>query len=835
MTVPRGEPHFPQVTAPARLRALTRHDLHDLPGDHVDPTLGTLTQLAAQALRIDLVAVNIIDAARQITFAASTGEGGQLELRESFCAHVVERDETVLVPDVRLDGTFEHLALARAGAIVAYAATPLRSSDGQVLGTLCAVDTRPRDFTTEEVRELTAFARLAQAHLAQRAALRDARHERAQLQALLEAVPLATFATDQNGVVRLWNDAAQRMYGHPKDEVLGQPLPTLRAQDAQPTRTPGDLPVGLQEERRRTLDGRTLDTHVHRAELRDAQGALVLTVDVASDVTDTRRARRLLEQQSQVLEDMSEAVISCDLQYRVLTWNAAAARMYGYDWEDMVGRDFRTVIATRFDASGADAFYRDIHTRGSWEGQIVQTRRDGREVHVRGRTTLMRDVDGQPSGFVTVNEDVTERQALHAQLEHLAYTDAVTGLANRQALLRFLHERAPVWPCGVLFIDLDDFKLVNDVHGHAVGDAVLVETAARLRRAAPDAFIARFSGDEFVVVVTAPLEPLSVAEAVQRELDGLWTIGTRSVRLNASVGVAHGDEELPPGELLRRADVAMYTAKTGGKDRMAEYDDRTDEARQERAILAAELARGLTRGEVVLAWQPRVHLSEGHVVAVEALARWQHPERGLVSPGVFIPVAEESGLIHELGREVLRQACAQGQAWANTGRPVRIAVNVSAAELARDDVVQDVRDALTRSGLPPRLLEVEVTESAAMQDLHVNAEKLRALAELGVAVAIDDFGTGYSSLNYLRHLPARIVKVDQSFVRDLTSDTTGTARSIVRAIVTLAHGVQMRVVAEGVETEEQRAVLLALGCEDAQGFLFARPMPAEEVGRLLWR
>jgi EAL domain-containing protein (putative c-di-GMP-specific phosphodiesterase class I) len=222
-------------------------------------------------------------------------------------------------------------------------------------------------------------------------------------------------------------------------------------------------------------------------------------------------------------------------------------------------------------------------------------------------------------------------------------------------------------------------------------------------------------------------------------------------------------------------------------------------------------------------------------VAVEALARWPHPTRGLLPPGVFIPVAEESGVIHELGREVLRQACAQGRAWAEAGTPVTVAVNVSAAELSRDSFVQDVRDALSASGLPPRLLEVEVTETTAMRDLHVNAARLRALTALGVSVAIDDFGTGYSSLSYLRHLPAQVVKIDRAFVRDLAEDATGMEASIVRAVVTLAHGVGMRVVAEGVETDEQRRVLLALGCEEAQGFFFARPQDAALVSGLLGR
>lgn len=249
--------------------------------------------------------------------------------------------------------------------------------------------------------------------------------------------------------------------------------------------------------------------------------------------------------------------------------------------------------------------------------------------------------------------------------------------------------------------------------------------------------------------------------------------------------------------------------------------------------LLADLGVGLARGEVVLQWQPRVHLTDGHVLAVEALARWHHPTRGPIPPDVFIPLAEDSGLIHDLGRTVLRQACAQGRAWADADTPVTVAVNVSAAELTRDTFVQDLRDILTQTGLPAPLLEVEITESTAIQDIHVTAERLRALTALGVSVAIDDFGSGYTSLRSLRLLPAQVLKIDRTFVRGLSSDTTGIDASIVRALVTLAQGVHMRVVAEGVETHEQRLVLLAIGCEEAQGYLFARPQSATDVTAML--
>lgn len=833
MTASRGgNLTFSRVHSPRRLRALTSHALPDATPD---AALDTLVTLAARMLRVPTVAVNIIDAAKQVTMAVNEGERGELDLHESFCARVVERDALTVVADARTHVDFQDLLLARMSRVVAYAAVPLRTADGFALGTLCAVDHEPREFREDELFDFTSFARLAEAQLAQRLTFNEVEHERAQLHALLEATPLATFATDSDGNVRLWNGAAETLYGFAREDVLGRPAPRLRIAAPFERSSPLDRRThAIEEERRVTKSGRVFDVRFHRAVLRDFDGNVSLVADTAADVTERKRVQTLLEQQARVLEDMSEAVVSCDEDYRLVTWNPAATRMYGWSPEEITGLDLRRVIATEFGAPDALAFQRSIEERGFWEGEVVQTHKSGRKLHVRSRTTVLRDPDGRKIGLIAVNEDVTERHMLHARLEHLAYTDDLTGLANRQALLRHLHRLdAESRAHSALFVDVDDFKLVNDLHGHGAGDAVLVEVASRLREAAPDAFVARISGDEFVLIVPTTHDVEAVVRGVQRRLHAAWSVATRSLHVNVSLGVAHWQPGVSPTELLRRSDVAMYNAKSGGKNRSAVYDERSDAARHERVRLAEDLAVGIPRGEVFVAWQPRVTLADGQVVAVEALARWRHPTRGVVPPNEFIPVAEESGLIHALGREVLRLACAQGRAWQEAGTPVTVAVNASAAELTRDDFVEDVRAAVSHARFEPHLLEVEVTESAAMRDVQASAARLSELTNLGVGVAIDDFGTGYSSLNYLRHLPARVVKVDRSFVRELTADVSSPEASIVRAVVTLAHGVGMRVVAEGVETDEQRQALLALGCEEAQGFLFARPQGAGAVSVLL--
>jgi diguanylate cyclase (GGDEF)-like protein len=429
---------------------------------------------------------------------------------------------------------------------------------------------------------------------------------------------------------------------------------------------------------------------------------------------------------------------------------------------------------------------------------------------------------------------------LAASLAHLAswrlnesqvLSDPLTGLGNRVQLEettdRLLRTGNAL---SLLFVDLDDFKEVNDSRGHAAGDELLVAIADRLRRCVrPEDLVARIGGDEFAVLVTAGSDVArAVGERVLTSLAVPVAVAGGPVFVHGSVGVAASTDpgEHTAGALLRNADLAMYLAKAQGGNRLVVYADGMAESARRRADLQQDLALATAAGQLEVHYQPVVRLGDGRTTGYEALVRWHHPDRGTVPPAEFIPLAEESGAITEIGRWVLRQAVAQGAAWtAEAGVPVRMAVNLSPRQLVDGTVLADVQAALRDSGFPAGQLTLEVTEGVLVQDVERVVAQLGALRALGIAVAIDDFGTGFSSLSYLRRLPADLIKIDRSFVSDLTSG--GSSATLVASILELARTLGLDVVAEGVETDEQRRVLRDLGCASAQGYLFARPAPAD--------
>jgi diguanylate cyclase (GGDEF)-like protein len=436
---------------------------------------------------------------------------------------------------------------------------------------------------------------------------------------------------------------------------------------------------------------------------------------------------------------------------------------------------------------------------------------------------------------------------LAASLTHLAawrlnedqvLSDPLTGLANRTLLEEITHrvlQRGG--SVSVLFIDLDDFKAVNDSRGHAEGDGLLLVLAERLRSCVrPGDVVARLGGDEFAIVVNggpdvarAVGERVLIALGVPVPLDD----GT-VITVHGSVGLASSADtgDRTAGALLRNADLAMYLAKAQGKNRMVAYADGMAEAARRRADLAQDLAGAADAGQLAVHYQPTVRLSDGRTTGFEALVRWQHPDRGLVPPVEFIPLAEETGAITGIGRWVLGEALRQGAAWtAETGTPLRMAVNLSPRQFQDGDVVADVVAALAETGFPAGQLTLEVTEGVLVRDVDAVVGQLESLRALGIRIAIDDFGTGFSGLSYLRHLPADIIKIDRSFVSDLPTGRSAT--TLITSIVELARTLGLDVVAEGVETEGQRLALRELDCAQAQGYLFARPEPADQCGRAL--
>ncbi len=441
-----------------------------------------------------------------------------------------------------------------------------------------------------------------------------------------------------------------------------------------------------------------------------------------------------------------------------------------------------------------------------------------------------------------LEHNIERRTKAEARIRHLAHHDALTNLPNRTLLEERLADAlAEAGRKGnmlaLLHLDLDRFKRVNDVVGHALGDHMLQAVVERLTAIAPDAdMVARVGGDEFTILLPEISRAQDAVDVANRALEALrqpLTVDHREFHTTASMGISFYPNDADETDtLLRNADIAMYRAKEQGRDNYQLYAPAMHAQIAERMTLENELRRALEHGELVVYYQPQVEIANGRIVGVEALVRWQHPQRGLMLPGDFIPLAEESGLIVPLGTWVLRTACAQAKAWQEAGLPpIRVGVNLSARQFQQGNPSEVVELALQETGLDAHCLQLEITETVAMQDIDFTIATLSNLKKMGVQVAIDDFGTGHSSLNYVKRLPIDEVKIDRSFVRDLTTDSNDAA--IVGSVVAMTHKLHLKALAEGVETEEQLAFLKKRGCDLVQGFLFARPMPAEAVEKMI--
>ena len=468
---------------------------------------------------------------------------------------------------------------------------------------------------------------------------------------------------------------------------------------------------------------------------------------------------------------------------------------------------------------------------------------DGRTRHHEARLVT---IEGDEA--LCLLRDITERKDNEDRIFRLAYFDELTGLANRQSFIERLerdirraHRSAK--RLAILFLDLDRFKSVNDTLGHDAGDRLLREAAQRLREAVrPSDFVARsevefarLGGDEFTVLLPGIVrvdDALQVAERIREKMLEPFVLGHNTLSLTTSIGIAmFPDDGEDAGTLLKHADTAMYYAKDQGRNGCRYYNAQLTAEAVRRMQLESSLRLALARDEFLLAYQPKVHAGSGRIASVEALVRWQHPERGLVMPLEFIPFAEEHGLISAIGRWVLQQACRDAASWLRAGRPLRLAVNLSPLQLREPNVAATVRAMLDDAGLPPEWLEIEVTESALMDDSETTLATLLALRAQGIHLALDDFGTGYSSLSYLKRLPLSTLKVDKSFVVGLPDDDDNLA--IVQAIVSLAKHLGFSITAEGVETVEQARLLKRLGSDDLQGYYFSHPVGAAELARLV--
>ena len=544
-----------------------------------------------------------------------------------------------------------------------------------------------------------------------------------------------------------------------------------------------------------------------------------------------------LELWSKVFEASNEGIMIIDAGRKIITMNRALARLTGYDPRELEGDKPERLLVGQ-GATSSD-FWPLLDQRGAWQGEALVRRRNGSNYPAWLVASVVRDGPERISHYIFTSIDITERKRSEERIRFLALHDVLTELPNRSLCIERLgsamqQARRDHRRVGVVFIDLDRFKNINDSLGHHVGDALLRAVARRMVEAMrPGDTVSRLGGDEFVIVLADVTDTDEVREIVEQRLVPAirrpYQLHGAELHVSCSAGIAmYPDDAQDIDSLMRQADVAMYQSKSGGRSMVHFFTPDMDERAQKRLQLESHLRHAIERDELSLSFQPRVQARTAALVGVEALLRWRSDELGPVSPSEFIPIAEESGQIVDIGAWVIAQACAQQAAWRDQGLgTVPVSINVSALQLRDGTLTSVLRDAMAAHRVVPSSIEIEITESTLMDAAEQSLTQLRALKSLGVQLSIDDFGTGYSSLNYLNRFPIDKLKIDRSFVHDMLDDPTDLA--IVRAIVGLGHTLGLRVVAEGVESVEEAAMLQAAHCDELQGYLFGRPMPPEEI------
>ena len=571
----------------------------------------------------------------------------------------------------------------------------------------------------------------------------------------------------------------------------------------------------------------------------DTRGKLTRFIGTIIDITQRRADEESLRQAAAVFESTQEGVLVTDTRQRIVHVNPAFSRITGFALDEVLGQNPSRFKSGRHDKVFYQTLWKALTQHGSWSGEIWNRRKNGEVFPMWQCIRVIHDESGTPSHYVAVFSDISAIKESQHELDYLAHHDALTTLPNRllfserieQAIQRAGRERTGGG--ALLLIDLDHFQIINESLGHNIGDQLLKLIGERLSSNLDESMtLARLGGDEFGLLSEDCVQSDQASNLAQKLLDSLseaFVIGSETLFISASIGISLFPEDGNTVEkLLRNADSALFRAKSSGRQTFSFYSQEMTAQARQRVKVEVELRQALEQGQLRVYYQPIHHLDDKRMLGVEALVRWQHPQRGLVPPGEFIPVAEDSGLIGAIDAWVLRQACHQLCKWQADGIALQfVAVNVSSRLFSRGELELQVAQVLGETGLDPACLELEVTESAVMDDPDHALERLHKLRALGVRLAIDDFGTGYSSLARLKRLPVDKLKLDQSFVRGLPGDSDDAA--IARAVITLGHSLGLRVLAEGIEQEAQANFLRELGCSLGQGYWFGRPQPADAL------
>jgi len=558
-----------------------------------------------------------------------------------------------------------------------------------------------------------------------------------------------------------------------------------------------------------------------------------LAGSLQKSVAEVKEGQEQLKLSAQVFVNSMEAIVITDIENNIIQVNKAFTEITGYSPEEAIGKNPRILKSGRHDPDFYRAMWEILLATGSWQGEIIDRRKNG-EIYPKWISiSVVRDEKGNITNYIALFSDITERKASYERIQHLAHFDALTNLPNRALLndhldLSIALANRSQTQLAIIFLDLDRFKIVNDSLGHHAGDLLLQIVSERLKDCVRETdTVARLGGDEFVILLNSINDPSDAARVAQKVVEAIaipFTLHGQEVNIGTSIGIGiYPDNGLDRPTLIKNADAAMYHAKESGRNNFQFFSSIMNDKAFERLALENDLRRALKGEEFFLLYQPQINVLTGKIVGVEALIRWQHPERGLVPPFNFISLAEKCGLIVPIGEWVLKTACAQNIAWQKEGlAPILTAVNISAQHFRQKNFKESIMQILGDTGLAPHFLELEITESAFMDNAESMLESLNSLKEIGLHLSIDDFGTGYSSLSYLKHFPIDKLKIDRSFVMDITEDSRNNA--IIETIIHLGHNLKLKVIAEGVETAEQLATLQKLRCDEIQGYYFSRPI-----------
>lgn len=586
------------------------------------------------------------------------------------------------------------------------------------------------------------------------------------------------------------------------------------------------------------LTGRATQTEF---KISDRTQELTLTNQALSQEINKRQVQESQLRIAATTFESHEGIVVTDAKASILRVNSAFTKITGFSAEEIIGQKLITLSLPLHNASFFRNIYRALVKRNQWQGEIKSQRKNG-EIFPEWLTiTGVRDEFNKLTNFVAIFADISYQKAAEKEIHDLAFYDPLTNLPNRRLLLDRLHQEIAAAKRlklfgALIFMDLDHFKKINDSLGHQVGDELLIQVAARLKSIIREEDTAcRLGGDEFIIMVSGRYQKLQysrdhailLAEKIRRHINQPFTIAGNTHHFTSSMGITlyPEDDKVKPEIIIQQADTAMYRAKDAGRNGISFYHPDMQEAADKRLMLEQEMRNALNQAQFDLHYQPQVN-AKGEIVSAEALIRWQHPEKGMISPAEFIPVAEDTQLILPIGNWVLRQTCQQIKQWDLAGiRVEHVAINVSSRQFRQPNFIEQVQEALNHAGILAERLVIELTEGSVIQNIDDTIDKMRQLRDLGVRISIDDFGTGYSSLSYLKKLPLSQLKIDQSFVRDITLDPNDAV--IVETIINMAQNLGLNVIAEGVENQEQIQFLLEKGCVFFQGYFFSRPLPAE--------